>query len=84
MRRNSNAALDCLIAPSTEILISADRSNKASLLLAIPRSLFKSSAKDFALEKLDFDRFSAWGRGMRRRHVVRQEARQVVPLFVFA
>ena len=32
---------------------------KATLLLTIPRSLFKSSAKDFALEKLDFGRFSA-------------------------
>ena len=30
-------------------LISADRSNKATLLLTIPRSLFKSSAKDFPL-----------------------------------
>ena len=40
-------------------LISADRSNKATLLLTITRSLFKSSAKNFALEKLDFGRFSA-------------------------
>ena len=40
-------------------LISADRSNKATLLLTIPRSLFKSSAKDLALENLDFDRCSA-------------------------
>ncbi len=40
-------------------LISADRSDKATLLLTIPRSLFKSSAKDLALENLDFDRFSA-------------------------
>ncbi len=30
-------------------LISADRSNKATLLLTIPRSVFKSSAKDFIL-----------------------------------
>ena len=30
-------------------LISVDRSNKATLLLTIPRSLFKSSAKDLSL-----------------------------------
>ena len=29
-------------------LISVDRSNKATLLLTIPRSLFKSSAKDLS------------------------------------
>ncbi|ORX33265.1 hypothetical protein BCR32DRAFT_239461, partial [Anaeromyces robustus] len=29
-------------------LISADRSNKATLLLTIPRSKFKSSAKDLS------------------------------------
>ncbi|KAL1914197.1 hypothetical protein VTP21DRAFT_9681 [Calcarisporiella thermophila] len=29
-------------------LISADRSNKATLLLTIPRSVFKSSAKDLS------------------------------------
>lgn len=32
----------------TKGLISADRSNKATLLLTIPRSLFKSSAKDLS------------------------------------
>ena len=37
-------------------LISADRSNKATLLRTIPRSLFKSSAKDLALENLDLSR----------------------------
>ena len=65
-------------------LISADRSNKATLLLTIPRSLFKSSAKDLALENLDFDRFSALEHSPLRGHVVTQEARRVVPLFVFA
>ena len=29
-------------------LISADRNNKATLLLTIPRSIFKSSAKDLS------------------------------------
>ena len=38
----------------TKGLISEDRSNKATLLLTIPRSLFKSSAKDLSLEILDF------------------------------
>ncbi|TPX52929.1 hypothetical protein PhCBS80983_g06409 [Powellomyces hirtus] len=33
-------------------LISADRSNKATLLLTIPRSLFKSSAKDLTLSNI--------------------------------
>ena len=37
-----------------EGLISEDRSNKATLLLTIPRSLFKSSAKDSSLEILEF------------------------------
>ena len=40
-------------------LISADCGNKATLLLTIPCSLFKSSAKDLALENLDFDQGSA-------------------------
>ena len=38
-----------------------DRSNKATLPRTIPRSLFKSSAKDLALENLDFGRDSALG-----------------------
>lgn len=33
----------------SEGLISVDRSNKATLLLTIPRSVFKSSAKDWTL-----------------------------------
>ena len=41
-------------------LISADRSNKATLLLTIPRSLFKSSAKDLALENLDLSRLQCF------------------------
>ena len=55
-------------------LISADRSNKATLLLTIPRSLVKSSAKDLALENLDFDRFSALEHSPLLWHVVTQEA----------
>ena len=47
-------------------------------------SLKKQRAKDFALEKLDFDCLSAWAHGLRCRHVVIQEVRQVTPLFVFA
>ena len=38
----------------TKGLNSEDRSNKATLLLTIPRSLFKSSAKDLSLQILEF------------------------------
>ena len=38
----------------TKGLISEDRSNKATLILTIPRSLFKSSAKDLSQEILEF------------------------------
>ena len=40
-------------------LISGNRSDKATLPRTIPRFLFKSSAKDLALENLAFDRGSA-------------------------
>ncbi|KAJ7385993.1 hypothetical protein OS493_012326 [Desmophyllum pertusum] len=42
-------------------LISEDRSNKATLQLTIPRSLFKSSAKDLSPETLEFAIDSAVG-----------------------
>ena len=50
----------------------------------IPRSLFKSSAKDLGLENLDSGRFSAWAHSPHRGHVVTQETRRVASLFVFA
>ena len=43
-----------------------------------------SSAKDLALENLDFGRFSAWAHSPRRGHIVTYETRRVASLFVFA
>ena len=50
-------ALECSVDTKSlnEGLISADCSNKATLLLTISRFLFKSSAKNLAWENLDFD-----------------------------
>ena len=53
-----SAVQQCAQICRTKGLISEDRSNKATLLLTIPRSLFKSSAKDLSLEILEFDSLS--------------------------
>ena len=42
----------------TKSLISEDRSNKATQLLTVPHSLFKSYAKDFFLNTLEFGSIS--------------------------
>ena len=47
------------------------------LLLTIPLSLFKSSAKDCSLEKLAFGCFSAYVHGEHLKHVVAQEAQRM-------
>ena len=49
LQENNNKSTNYICTNQRTIgLISADRSNKATLLLTIPRSKFKSSAKDLS------------------------------------